>query len=191
MDAAAASGSPGAAATCCVSLPTGTPRLACSLGLLAGLRRWHPLSVAREGLLGCLELLVGVFQAPADGECIALHQIMHTRKDVRHTQALQALFSELDQGLRPVTDQGQDLRSQRLEPCIDQRVPCGTGAIVCDVLQHQVSRRHVLKDDHHAFQEGFIHAADHLSDLASRSRGLLPGLCCLSRRRLQCLHHMA
>jgi hypothetical protein len=46
----------------------GSTRLDFSLGLLAGLSRLRARSVARQGLLGCLELLLGVFQTPADGE---------------------------------------------------------------------------------------------------------------------------
>ena len=48
--------------------------------------------------------------ALANGERIALHDLMHDMEEIRHTQALQPLFGELDQGLGPVTDQVQHLR---------------------------------------------------------------------------------
>src|SRR2546426_442206 len=58
-----------------------------------------------HGLLGFRELLMRLSQALANGKRITLHQIMHAMKEVRHTQALQALFGELDQGLGSITDQ--------------------------------------------------------------------------------------
>ena len=41
---------------------------------------------------------------------------MDDMKEIRHAQALQALFGKLDQGLGSVTDHVQDRRAQRREP---------------------------------------------------------------------------
>ena len=79
-----------------------------------------------------------------------------------------------------------DAETAHMDPFFAQ----STMAIVCDILQYQIARRQVLKDQHHACQEGFVHTANDLTPLASRARGLLPGHRCLDSRRLQHLRHM-
>jgi hypothetical protein len=71
------------------------------------------LSMACQGMLGCLKLLVGLLQTLTNGQRIALAQIMEHMEKVWHTQALEPLFCELDQGLGPVTDQVSDASAQR------------------------------------------------------------------------------
>ena len=94
----------------------GVPRRHQRLGLWGLRRRLGPSLESCEGLLGCLEFLVRVSQASAKGERIALDDLMDDMEEIRHTQALQPLFGELDQGLGSVTDQVQDLGSQGREP---------------------------------------------------------------------------
>src|SRR2546427_830262 len=52
------------------------------------------------------------------GERIALDQVMDDVKEIRHTQALQPLFGELNAGLCPVTHQVQDAGAQCLQPLV-------------------------------------------------------------------------
>src|SRR5712691_9363767 len=65
-----------------------------------------------EPLLNVFEFLVRLSQAPANGQRIALDDLMDDVKAIRHTQALQAFFGQLDEGVGPITDHVQDLRSQ-------------------------------------------------------------------------------
>ena len=71
---------------------------------------------ACQSPLGFSRSLCALSHAPAQGQRIALDDLMHEVKQIRHTQALQALFGELNERLGPVTDQVQHLGSQGLEP---------------------------------------------------------------------------
>jgi hypothetical protein len=116
---------------------------------------------------------------------------MHDMEEIRHTQALQPGFSKLHQGLGPVTDQIEDLRSQGLEPLLDRCFPRGVGAIVGDHLQQQVPCAEVHTDEHHLFQERFIHRTNDLAPFLMRLPSLLPGHRRLQKGSLQRLHHPA
>ena len=63
-----------------------------------------------QSLLGFVSAWCACRQTPAKGQRIALHDLMDEVKEIRHTQALQALFGELDQRLGPVTHQVQHAR---------------------------------------------------------------------------------
>src|SRR6185295_18607848 len=58
----------------------------------------------------CPRLLEGLLRLPqrtANGQRIALHKVMDEVKQIRDTQARQARFGQLDQGLCPVTHEVQ------------------------------------------------------------------------------------
>jgi hypothetical protein len=96
--------------------------------------------VARQDFFSVLEVLACLPHAPPDGERIALDDLMHEVKEIRHTQALQALGSELNQGLCPVTDQGQHPRSQLRKSLLYHRFPRGIGAVVGHRFEEQLPR---------------------------------------------------
>ena len=134
---------------------------------------------------------MGLSHLPGQGERRALHDVMHEVKESRHTQARQALFGKLDERVGPITDHVPDLRSQGFEALVHRGLPCGVGAIVCDVLKQQIPRCHGLKDQHHALQKRLVGAADDRAHLAMGDPVLLPGLGGLSHRLLQHVHHLA
>ena len=79
-----------------------------SLYLTRGLEGGHriprlPFLVPLQSVLGFLPLLARPSQLPANGERITFHKVVHEMKDIRDTQALQALFGKLDERLGPVT----------------------------------------------------------------------------------------
>jgi hypothetical protein len=88
-------------------------------------------------VLGCLKLLLGLVQAPANGKRIALAKCMKHMEKVRHTQALHPWCRGLDQGLGPVTDQVADTSSKRLALRIYQRFPRGIGPILGHLFQRR------------------------------------------------------
>jgi hypothetical protein len=97
------------------SLPLVSPRLHLSLGLCAVMRRLGPPLESRKGLRGFLERLVGLPQAPTNGQGRALDDLMDDVQDIRHAEAPHALFGKLDEGGGPLTDHVPALRAQRLE----------------------------------------------------------------------------
>lgn len=171
------------------ALPVGSTRLHRRPGFWVVMIRLGQLRVSRKGILGCLQRLWGLSSFSGQRQGVALDKVMHARKAVRHTPASQALFGAFNAGLCPVTHQGQDPGAQGGEPLVHQRFPRGVRAIVCDVLPQQLPGRHVLKDQHHAFQEGCVDGPNALSHLARRSPILLPGPCRLKHRALQGMHH--
>jgi len=80
--------------------------------------------VERAGLVGWSHTL-------AQGQGIALHNVVHAVKAIGHTQALEAVFGELDERLGSVTPQGEHAGAQGLQPLVHQCLPRGVGAIVC------------------------------------------------------------
>ena len=64
-----------------------------------------PFLVPLQSVLGFLPLLARPSQLPANGERITFHKVVPEMKDIRDTQALQALFGKLDERLGPVIDQ--------------------------------------------------------------------------------------
>ena len=128
-----------------------------------------------QGLLGFHEVLARLAQASANDQRIALDDGMDDREEIGHAQTLQPLFGKLNQGLGPVTDQGEDVGSQGREPLLHQRLPRRLGAILCRLFQQQRAWREVHADQEHAFQEGFIHGSNDLAPLTMRTPVLLPG----------------
>jgi hypothetical protein len=75
---------------------------------------------------------------------------MDEGEHIRDAQAVQALFGQLDQRLGPLTHEGQHPDSQRLETGLNQGVPGGIGAILCDLFEHQVATDKVHEHEHQA-----------------------------------------
>ena len=107
--------------------------------------------MSSQGLLGFLEFLMRLSHAPAKGQRIALDDLMHEVEEIGHAETLKSLFGELEQGLGPVTHQGEDRGSQRCKPLIPSRFPRGRGPILCHLFQQQISRFQIPKDQHHLF----------------------------------------
>jgi len=170
------------------SLHVRAPHLHVLLGLWGVLRLPLRPRGPAEPLCGVLQLLVGVSHAPSTGERRALHQIMHTRTEVRHTQALQAFFGQLDQGSGPVTAEGPHTGSSGLEPLLHQRLPRGVGAILCHLCPPQLPRGQGHEDQQHLFQKRFIRGPKDLSHLTPRAPVLLPRPRRLQPRGLQRVH---
>ena len=116
---------------------------------------------------------------------------MHKVEEVRHTEALQPFFGELNQSLCPITNQVQDAGAQRLQPLVHQRFPRGVGAIVRYLFLHNIPGGHILEDQHHLFQKGFVYRPNNLSDLPMGCPILLPRLSDLKQHAFQGLHHPA
>lgn len=108
---------------------------------------------------------------------------------LRDTQALQPLFGELDEGLRPVTDQGAHGGSQRFQPLVHEGLPGRIAAIFHHFFQQDIPRGEVQKDQPQVFQEGCVHGTNDLWDLSTRCRVLLPGVPHRHNRLRQRLHH--
>ena len=130
-----------------LGLPCGHQRL----GLWSLLSRLGPSLESCQSLLSFREFLVRLSHAPAKGPRIALDDRMHEVEAIGYTAALQPLFGELNQGLGPVTDQGEDVGSQGLEPLIHPRFPRGRGPILGHLFQPQLSRCQIQKDQNHLF----------------------------------------
>jgi hypothetical protein len=128
---------------------------------------------------------------PAKGQGIALHNVMHEVKEIGHTQALKALFGELDERLGPVTHQIQHAGAQGLQPLVHQGFPRGVGAIVCHLLLHHVASRHILEDQDHLCQKGFVHGPNNLTHLPTGDPVLFPSLRRLHNHVHPCLHDPA
>jgi len=79
-------------------------KLGVSLFLLRSLRLLRPPLESCESLLGFRERLVRVSHASAQGKRIALDDCMHAGEESGHTEALQPLLGELNQGFGPIVD---------------------------------------------------------------------------------------
>jgi hypothetical protein len=90
-------------------------RLDCRSELAAGRRLWRLCQMACQSVRGCLQLRMGVVHTLRNGERVALHQIMHARKEIRYAQTLEPLFRKLDQGFGPVAGQGSETSAKHLE----------------------------------------------------------------------------
>jgi hypothetical protein len=69
------------------------------------LSRVGPSLESYHSRLGFEECLVRLSHTLAQGQGIALHNVVHEVKEIGHTQALEAMFGELDERLGPVTHQ--------------------------------------------------------------------------------------
>jgi hypothetical protein len=125
------------------------------------------------------------------GERVAFDDLMHKVEEIRHPEALQPLFGELNERLGPVTHHVQHTGSQGLQPLISQHFPRGVGPIVCHLFLHNVPSGHILEDQDHLFQEDFVHGPNNLSYLAMGDPVLLPTPGGLLNRDHQCRHHAA
>src|SRR5688500_6597999 len=74
-------------------------------GLTGRRTSWVSRMVLQESLLSFVPFLVCLRQPPTNGERVTFHDVVHEMKEIRHTQALQPLFSKLHEGLCPVTHQ--------------------------------------------------------------------------------------
>src|ERR1044071_7306498 len=115
--------------------------------------------VLAEHLLGFRQLLAGVSYMSCQGKRRALDQIMQAMKEVGHTETLQALVRKLDQGFRPVTDQVPHPGAEGRQAGLHSSLPGRIGAVLCHFFQQQIPRAEVHQDQHHLFQECFIHRA--------------------------------
>src|SRR6266571_8401340 len=107
----------------------GLPRRYQHRGLSTIMLRVGPLLASGESLLRLLEFLIRLSPVSTKGEGIALDDLMHDMKEIRHAQTLQPFFGELDQGLGSVTDHIQHPSAEALESLLHQRLPRGIGAI--------------------------------------------------------------
>jgi hypothetical protein len=113
------------ALACFPALPLRVGGLHVTCGLGDGWIPRRPSLVPLKSVLGLLPLLAGLPPLPTHGERIPVHDDVHERKDSRHPQALQPWFGALDEGRRPVTDQGAPRGSQRFKPLGHKGFPWG------------------------------------------------------------------
>jgi hypothetical protein len=92
--------------------------------------RVGPVLTSGQGLCGFREVLVRLSQVVANGQCIALDDLMDDMEEIRHAQTLQPLFGELDQGVGAITDEGEHPGAEGLEPLLHQRLPRGIRALL-------------------------------------------------------------
>ena len=135
-----------------------------------------------------IQVSTRLLQTTAKGQRIALDQVMDEVKQIRHTQAVQARFGQLHQGLGSVTDQVQHPHTQCLKPCLDQRVPGLIGAIIGDLFNHQIAAYQVHEHHYHPLQKRFIYCPNDRSCLAPGNPLTLPSLDRLKDHAFQLLH---
>src|SRR5256712_1610824 len=167
----------------------GFTRLHHGLRLLDVRTTWMGRLALAEMLLSLAQGLARLSQTTAYGERIALDQLMDEMKQIRYTQTLQARFGQLYQRLGPVTHQVEHPGSQRLEPCLDQRVPGVIAAILGDLFKQQVATHQVYEHQHHMLQEGFVHRPNDGAYLPRRCPLVLPSCGRLQDHVLQRVHH--
>jgi hypothetical protein len=172
-------------------LDLGWSRHAPCLSLEVSRRGVRQVLTSGQGLLGFHEVLARLAQASANDQRIALDDGMDDREESGHAQTLQPFCGKLHQGLGPVTDQGEDVGAQGLEPLLHQRVPRRLGALLGRLFQQQRARREVHADQEQAFQAGCIHGSKDLSPLTMRTPVLLPGHCRRQPPGLSRRHHTA
>jgi len=88
-----------------------------------------------EAFLGLLQGLLRLSQTTAEGQRIALDEVMEEVKYLRDAQALSTRFGQFDQRFCPITHQRESPDSQCLQPRLDQRVPRVITPLLCHLFE--------------------------------------------------------
>lgn len=87
-----------------------------------------------QAVLHLAQVLVRLANSLSHSECIAFTQIMDAVEEIRHTQACEASFGQLNQGLGTITHHIPSRCPKRLETIFYDRLPGGKRAIRSDLL---------------------------------------------------------